>query len=136
MKTSIALAAIAALAFAAAAQAHTHLKSSSPAEGSSITASPANIVLKFSEAARVTALSVQKDGGPEQKLAPLPAKAAAEVSVPAPSLVAGKYVVNYRVVSDDGHVMSGTLHFTIDPSAPPSAGKAPDHAHGHEHESH
>ena len=138
MKTSIAFAAAAALAFAAAAQAHTHLKGSTPAEGSSITASPTKIVLKFSEAAQVTALSIQKEGETEQKLSPLPGKPAAEVSVPAPKLAPGKYVVNYRVVSDDSHVMSGKLHFTIDPSAPPSTGKETnhDHMHDHEHESH
>ncbi len=36
----------------------------------------------------------------------------------------GKYVVTYRVVSGDGHIMSGELHFTIDPNATPTAPKA------------
>jgi methionine-rich copper-binding protein CopC len=131
VKTSIALAAAALLAASALVQAHTHLEEANPAEGSVLNAAPSNIVLKFSEAARITALTVQKDGGAEQKLAPLPTSASEEVTVPAGKLAAGKYVVNWRVVSDDNHIMSGKLHFTIDPTATPSAGKSPDHDHKH-----
>ena len=106
------------LTMSVGAQAHTHLKQSTPAEGSVVTVSPSNIVLKFSEAARVTALTLQKNGETAtQKLAPLPIEAATEVTVPAPKLVAGKYAVTWRVVSDDNHIMSGTLHFTVAPAA-------------------
>jgi methionine-rich copper-binding protein CopC len=134
VKTSIAIAAAALLAFSSLAHAHTHLKAAQPADGSVVAAAPANIVLKFSEAARVTALTVQKEGEAEQKLAPLPTAASAEVSVPAPKLGPGKYVVNWRVVSEDNHIMSGKVHFTIDPAAPPSAGKAmSSDAHDHQH---
>lgn len=117
MKPSVALSAFALFLLATGAQAHTHLKQSTPAEGSVVTASPANIVLKFSEAARITALTVQKDGEAAQKLAPLPTDATPEVTVPAPKLGAGKYTVNWRVVSGDNHVMSGALHFTVAPAA-------------------
>jgi methionine-rich copper-binding protein CopC len=132
MKTFTAFFAATLLAASALAQAHTHLKEAQPAEGSVLNTPPANIVLKFSEAARLTALTLQKDGGAEEKLAPLPTAAAAEASVPAGKLAPGKYVVSYRVVSDDNHIMSGKIHFTIDPSATPSAGKSPGHDHEHE----
>ncbi len=105
------------LALASVAQAHTHLKEAMPADGSTVKAAPEQIMLTFSEAARVTALTIQKDGGEEQKLAPLPTAASAHVMVPAPKLAPGKYTVSYRVVSDDNHVMSGKLHFTIADSA-------------------
>ena len=134
MKTSLAFLAAALLGASALTQAHTHLKEAQPAEGSVLNAPPPNIVLKFSEAARLTALTLQKDGGAEEKLAPLPTAAAAEASVPAGKLAPGKYVVSYRVVSEDNHIMSGKIHFTVDPSATPSAGKAP--AHDHDHEKH
>lgn len=98
----------------ASAQAHTHLKSATPAEGSTVQASPESIVLTFSEAARLTALTIQKDGDAEEKkISPLPADAAASVTVPAPKLAPGKYTVNWRVVSGDNHIMSGKLHFTV-----------------------
>ena len=129
MKISTVLASIALIACATLAHAHAHLKDAQPAEGSVMKAAPPTIVLKFSEPARLTALTVQKEGEAEQKVTPLPSAPAAEVSVPVPKLAPGKYEVNWRVVSDDNHIMSGKLHFTVDPNATPSAGKAPDHAH-------
>src|SRR5215213_428152 len=105
MKLSIALAAGALLASSALANAHSHLTSAQPAEGSVLNSAPANIVLKFSEATQVTALTLQKEGGEEQKLAPLPPTPAEEVSVATGKLTPGKYVVNWRVVSGDNHIM-------------------------------
>jgi methionine-rich copper-binding protein CopC len=131
MKKSKWLVAAALALTAAAAQAHTHLKNSVPAEGSVVNTAPANIVLKFSEAARVTALTLQKDGAAEQKLGPLPSDPSAEISVPAPKLEPGKYVVSYRVMGKDNHVMSGKVQFTLDPKATASAGKPTDHEHKH-----
>jgi methionine-rich copper-binding protein CopC len=66
-------------------------------------------------------LSIQKGSEPEQKLKPLPTTAAQQISVPLPPLTPGTYSVMWRVVSDDGHMMAGTLHFTI------SADHATDH---------
>jgi len=97
----------------AAAYAHAHLHKSTPADGSVITVSPPNIVLSFSEAAHLTAAWIQKGGEPKQKLGPLPEKASVEVTVPMPALTPGRYVVSWRAVSDDGHVMPGEIHFTL-----------------------
>jgi len=101
------------VAIGATANAHAHLQKSSPADNSVITTSPSNLVLNFSEAARLTALSIQKGEEPKQDLKPLPTTAARQVSIPLPPLTPGTYSVNWRVVSDDGHVMGGTLHFTL-----------------------
>ncbi|TLY88178.1 MAG: copper resistance protein CopC [Gammaproteobacteria bacterium] len=100
---------------AVTASAHAHLQKSSPADNSVITTSPAVLVLNFSEAARLTALSIQKGSEPRQKLKPLPTTAAQQISVPLPRLTPGSYSVSWRVVSADGHVMSGTLRFTLAP---------------------
>ena len=127
MKTLAVFATVVLVASAAVAEAHMHLKTSVPAEGSVVTLSPTNIVLTFSEAARITALTVQKDGDAEWKLSPLPTTPAKQVAIPSPKLAPGKYIVSWRGVGDDGHVMAGKLHFTLDPAATPTAGKAPDH---------
>ena len=121
MKTTKRLIALGMLLFAAAAQAHTHLKDSVPAEGSTISVSPPNIVLKFSEAARITALTIKKEGGDEQKLTPLPTTTTAEVTLRAPELAPGKYVVTWRAMSGDSHIMSGELHFTVSADGTKSA---------------
>ncbi|TLZ27885.1 MAG: copper resistance protein CopC [Gammaproteobacteria bacterium] len=112
------------LGFATLCDAHAHLKDSQPADGSVVTIAPDNLVLRFSEAARVTALALHRVGEAERKLVPLPTAPAQQVTLPLSKLGPGKYVVTYRVVSGDGHIMSGELRFTIDPSARPTASKA------------
>jgi copper resistance protein C len=107
------------------AGAHAHLQQSSPADNGVITASPSNLVLNFSESARLTALSIQKGSESAQNLKPLPTTAAQRISVPLPRLAPGAYSVKWRVLSDDGHVMSGALHFTL------AADPATDHPAGH-----
>jgi methionine-rich copper-binding protein CopC len=114
MKTVSLLYTLALVTFAVSASAHAHLQKSTPDEGSVITTSPSNLLLNFSEAARLTALSIQKGGESPQNLKPSPATAAQrQISVPLPPLTPGVYSVSWRVVSDDGHMMSGTLHFTL-----------------------
>lgn len=93
--------------------AHTHLASSVPAAGSTVAAAPAEFVLSFTAAAKLTALSVQKTGGKEQKITALPTASARQAKIPAPKLENGSYTLNWRVVSDDGHVMNGKVNFTV-----------------------
>jgi hypothetical protein len=38
-----------------------------------------------------------------------------ELSMNAPDLAPGKYVVRYRVLSTDGHIVEGNYEFTVDP---------------------
>jgi len=99
--------------WAAVAFAHVHLKQSTPAEGAVLQSAPAQIVLTFSEPALVTALSIQQAGKEKQSLGPLPTEATQTLTVASPGLTAGSYVVTWRAVSPDKHVMSGTLHFRV-----------------------
>lgn len=104
------------LAWTGMAQAHTHLEMAMPADKSVLAAPPANLMLHFSEATRLTALSLQKEGEKETKsVGPLPKEAAKAITVPLEPLSPGKYTVNWRVVGNDNHVMSGALHFTVQP---------------------
>lgn len=112
------------------AQAHTHLSSSEPADGSVVTSAPTTFVANFSEAAKVTALTISKDGGKEEKLA-APSGASQRLSAALPKLDPGKYVLAWRVVGDDSHVMSGKVAFTYDPKGTPVAGKTEEHKHSH-----
>ena len=96
-----------------AAQAHSKLQASTPAEGSKLAASPTSLVLQFSEATQVTALTLQKDSAAEQKLGPLPRDASAKITVPLTTLAPGTYVVSWRAVGDDNHVTKGEIHFSV-----------------------
>jgi len=95
------------------ASAHAHLEKSTPTEGSVLTSAPTTLEMTFSEAVRLTALSIQKDQEPKQAIKRLPTAAEETVRVAPPVLSPGAYTVSWRVVSPDGHVMSGALHFTI-----------------------
>jgi methionine-rich copper-binding protein CopC len=129
MKIRSLLSSLVLVTFAISAGAHAHLQKSSPADGSVITTSPSNLVLNLSEPARLTTLSIQKGSEPKQDLKPLPGTAAQQISVPLPPLTPGIYSVSWRAVGDDGHVMPGTLHFTV--AADPATGHPPDHSVQH-----
>ena len=97
-----------------AAQAHTHLESSMPAEGAVLTSAPSQIMLHFSEATRLTAVTVQKDGDKEPKtIGALPKEASKAVTLPVEGLTPGKYNVQWRAIGGDNHVMTGKLNFTV-----------------------
>lgn len=95
------------------AQAHAHLQSSTPVEGSTLSTAPTTLELKFSEAVTVTALTLGKSDEKGQALQFSTKEPVEKVTAAIPALTPGKYVISYRVVSDDNHVMSGTVHFTL-----------------------
>ncbi len=96
-----------------AALAHAHLEASTPRDGSHLTAAPASVTLEFSEAARLTALWIERAGGEKQRLKPLPEQAQARITVALPRLAPGDYLISWRVVGDDGHVVPGRVRFTL-----------------------
>jgi methionine-rich copper-binding protein CopC len=113
------------LVVAGAAHAHAHLTDSDPRDGG-ITKAPEHIVLAFSEAARLTAVTLQREGEQPRKLAALPTAMAARITVPLPRLEPGKYTLTWRVVGGDGHLTSGALHFAVVESAAGGAGQKRD----------
>ena len=99
------------LLLVATAHAHAHLTAAVPADGSAGKA-PEHIVLTFSEAARITVMTLQRDAEEPRGLVP-PAETAARITVQLPRLLPGRYTLSWRVVGDDGHVVPGVLHFTV-----------------------
>jgi methionine-rich copper-binding protein CopC len=95
------------------AMAHAHLQKSVPADSGVVTASPANVVLSFSEPAHLTACWIQKGDGAKQKIGPLPTDPARQITVPLPQLAPGTYVVSWRVIGDDSHIVPGQIRFTV-----------------------
>ena len=95
------------------AQAHAHLQASIPRDGSTLGTAPAALVLQFSEAARLTALWIEKSGAEKQKLTRLPPEPQNRIAVSLPKLAPGEYVVSWRVLGSDGHVVPGKIRFTL-----------------------
>lgn len=114
MKALICTLGVAALLSNGPAAAHTHLLQASPADGSSLQHTPPRLQLQFSEAALLTALSMQREGGAAPLKLPIPAgQAAATFSIVLPPLAPGKYRVTWRALSDDHHMSSGFIRFTL-----------------------
>ena len=63
--------------------------------------------------AHLTACWIQKGDGPKQKVSGLPTAPAAEISVPLPQLEPGTYVLSWKVMGDDAHIVPGQIHFTV-----------------------
>ena len=97
---------------AATASAHSQLRSSSPAEASTV-APPTQVVLGFSEISHLTALTLEQGAAPALKVAPLPQQSAQQLSVGLPRLTPGPWRLTWRVIGSDGHITHGTVHFTV-----------------------
>jgi methionine-rich copper-binding protein CopC len=95
------------------AQAHTYLSESIPTDEAVLTVAPGEIVLGFSEAVRLTAVSIREDGGAEQALEPLPGEPGERFVVGVSDLSPGDYVVSWRAVGADTHIVSGEFRFTV-----------------------
>lgn len=98
------------------AEAHSFLESSTPAPDSSVPAGPARVVLTFNEPldSGFTELTVLGPDGTTRWESGSPAVSGAVLSAPVKPLgPAGKYTVKYRIVSADGHPVSGSYSFTL-----------------------
>jgi methionine-rich copper-binding protein CopC len=111
---------------AAPASAHNSLVSSSPANGASVAQAPGSIQLTFTEPAnpRLARLAVEGPGG-EKLAAGAPTANGTTVTQPISPGPGGRYTVRYRVVSADGHPVSGSMSFTVASSQPAQATPPP-----------
>lgn len=95
------------------AAAHAHLVEAAPANDSVLSQAPASFMLRFNEAARLTALSLQLGDAPPRRIGGLQGTPSARWVIAAPPLAPGSYTLSYRVLSDDGHIMAGSIRFRI-----------------------
>lgn len=102
---------------AAPAFAHAVLTGTDPASGTSLNRAPKTITLRFGETveASLGAIRVFDQRGNRLDVgAPFhPNGAGREVSARLPSLVAGSYVVTWRVISSDSHPVRGAFTFRV-----------------------
>ena len=105
--------AAAALLLTLTSHAHTALKASKPAADASV-AAPTAIELTFAGDVRLTAVSLADAAGAHKHLDAVPAEIASEfkVAVHEP-LVPGEYLVVWRAVGADTHIVSGEFKFTV-----------------------
>jgi methionine-rich copper-binding protein CopC len=105
------------LVAAAPASAHSLLLESSPAAGAVVAAPPAQIALRFNNRIEKPLSSVRllgPDGAPVT-LAAVVGGAPDRLVAAVPALGAGRYRVEWRVLSADGHLVSGAFSFAVAP---------------------
>ncbi len=122
--------------FAGAASAHDVLISSSPADNATVTTAPSSLQFTFDQPVQnfdpVVSL-VGPDG--RQYATGTPSVSGNVLTGTVDAGPAGRYTAAYRIVSADGHPVTGEIHFTLagdgaasggttagDPTAAPSAG--------------
>ena len=89
------------------------LVKSTPADGGVSNTPPSAFVLEFSQAVQLHQIFIKKDDGKSKPLGNLPSKEAATVTIPAPPLMAGHYVLEWSVFADRSRVLSGRIRFTV-----------------------
>lgn len=94
------------------AYSHTQLSASIPADEATLEQAPNEIALTFSAAVRLTAVSIEIESE-SHSLEIHTTDPATEFKVALPGLEPGAYVVQWRALSEDTHVVSGEIRFTI-----------------------
>lgn len=115
---------------ATTATAHSGLESSNPADGSVVTEAPAAITLTFNEPLLDDADSISlnaADGTNITSAKVQPNGSSIELPWPA-ELSAGAYQAAFRVVSADGHPVTGAISFTYAPAESAASPSASDSA--------
>jgi copper transport protein len=110
------LALAAAIGLATPASAHARLDHSTPASGARLTSAPDRLVLAFSEGVQASPQNglqlMHADGTPVSGLVAATSGQLLTARIPA-RLTDGIYVVRWRVLSNDGHVVHGEFTFTL-----------------------
>ncbi|MHA6791946.1 copper resistance CopC family protein [Pseudonocardia bannensis] len=141
------LAGLALVLGAAPALAHAQFEGSDPADGASLATAPTRVTVSFSDKMQQgfnTLTVIGPDRQAYQDGEPVASGNTVSVGVK-PLGPAGRYDIGYRVVSDDGHPIEGSVSFTLTtpgpaaataPTAPaaaepaPAAAVAPDEGSG------
>lgn len=112
----VALLSVAALLMGAGATAaHSSLVSSSPAEGETLTTAPAQVELVFDQTINSSFLTVaitDESGKRFDDNSPAVDEERVRVKTTA-AMTPGRYTVAYRVISADGHPITGSYSFTL-----------------------
>lgn len=123
----LALAMLAVVGSGAAAWAHASLVAAAPADGAVLSAAPARFSLTFNEPVSPLVLNlVRPDGGKVPLERATLRGQTLEIAAP-PDLSRGTHVLAWRVVSEDGHPVAGSVVFSIGaPGAAPPVAEAVD----------
>ena len=114
---------LAVLGGAGPAGAHAFLVKSVPAARATLSRAPERVQLWFNERLEpaYSSISVENAAGAQvdERYGSVSAEDPRRLDLSLPGLPPGKYLVRFRVLSVDGHIVESTVPFTIRPSTPP-----------------
>ena len=98
---------------------HTKLAGSTPAADATVAHPPESLVLEFQEPVRLTVVTLADAAGATKSLSPVPAETAARFVLEVrEALAAGSYLVTWRAVGADTHVVSGEIAYRVGAATP------------------
>ena len=103
--------------FSLPAFSHTTVTATLPVSGSVLAQSPAVVEIRFAHAARLTSVVLLGEDSQERRLDFTPGGSAVSFKLPEPDLGPGRNEIRWKALSDDGHVISGSLIYTIQSDA-------------------
>jgi methionine-rich copper-binding protein CopC len=106
------------LAVAAPAAAHSLLLESAPASGATLTTPPRELMLRFNNRIEKSLSRVRlldERGGAHPLVVTVDGGAADRLTAVVPPLGAGRWRVEWQVLSMDGHVVTGRFEFRLAP---------------------
>jgi len=114
-RVAVAAASILLLALASSARAHSLLLESAPAADAQLAAPPAEISLRFNNRIekKLSTIRLLDERGGARPLTMLADGPADRLTATVPSLDPGPWRVEWRVLSTDGHVVSGRFSFRV-----------------------
>ena len=100
--------------FALPAAAHVAVVSTSIAQNGTLAHTPETLTVTFNGATALAGVTLEKADGSSVPLDFSPSRAPApSFSIPLPKLEAGRYTLRWRTMSSDGHVVPGSIAFTV-----------------------
>ena len=116
------------------AAAHTDLAMSNPGNESVVNKAPEHIELTFTASVSLVRFSVTDSSGKTLELDFKPStESKTQYLMAMPLLLTGQYKVDWAVIGDDGHSVSNSFSFAIDPNAAASHGHGAESGGGHAH---
>lgn len=116
-KSIAAFAAVTVMLFSLSVSAHTGLRASIPANKSVVTEIPEQLELTFSGDVRLVKLELKGVGHDMPTDFKPSSEAKTAYIVKTPGMHPGKFTVEWSAMGGDGHIVSNTYSFTVDPGA-------------------
>ena len=114
------------------AHAHTALTESTPGDGATVKAAPAHIDLVFNGPVKLIKLELMGVGHEMPTKFEINSETAATYRIETPGMHPGNFKVNWAVIGADGHTVTNSYSFVVDPNAVEEHAGG-DHGSGHGH---